>query len=228
MPAAMPLPSPIWRADALAADAPAGLSSGFARLDAHLPGGGWPPGVLTELIAREVGVGELRLLAPLMARLTGQGRTVALLAPPHVPYAPALVGFGIDTSRLLVVQAAQAADRLWAVDQALRSAAVGALLAWLPPGGAVSATQLRRMQLAAAACPGATFLLRPWDAQFQPSPAPLRLLLEPQPNDRLEVRILKRRGPLMEQALVLDLPQPAAAGPVARRSRGTASRPASL
>lgn len=204
------LPHPVWRADALDAGAAAGLPSGFAALDAQLPGGGWPVGTLTELIAREPGVGELRLLVPLLARLTAQRRTVLLLSPPHVPYAPALADFGIDPARLIVVQAAHAADRLWAVDQTLRSAAFGAMLAWLPHERTTPA-HLRRMQLAAASCTGAAFLMRPLAAQQQASPAPLRLLLQPRPDERLAVRLLKRRGPLLEAALVLTLPQPGSA-----------------
>ena len=209
-PARAALPHAVWRAGALDAGAPAGLPSGFAALDAQLPGGGWPVGLLTELITREPGVGELRLLVPLLARLTMQQRTVLLLSPPHLPYAPALADFGVDPAWLIVVHAAHAADRLWAVDQTLRSAAFGALLAWLPHERTTPA-HLRRLQLAAASCSGATFLMRPLAAQQQASPAPLRLLLQPQPHDRLSVRLLKRRGPLLDAALVLDLPQPASA-----------------
>ncbi|NBS97135.1 MAG: hypothetical protein EBT08_13490, partial [Betaproteobacteria bacterium] len=45
-------------------------------------------------------------------------------------------------------------------------------------------------------------------AQFESSPAPLRLLLQPQPAQRLSVTLLKRRGPVLAKPLLLDLPQP--------------------
>ncbi|MBK8767536.1 MAG: hypothetical protein IPM01_24165, partial [Burkholderiaceae bacterium] len=83
------LPASVWRAHELGQTAAPGLSSGFAPLDAELPGSGWPTGMLTELIAREPGAGELRLLIPLLRQLSRERRIIVLLAPPHIPYAPA-------------------------------------------------------------------------------------------------------------------------------------------
>jgi cell division inhibitor SulA len=206
-PSAAPLPQGVWRADRIGHGSVAALPSTFAELDAQLPGGGWPLGMLTELIAREPGVGELRLVVPVLRRLTLERKVAILLGPPHVPYAPALAAFGIDLDYLIVVQAAQAADRLWAVEQALRSASFGALLAWLP-AERTRPEHLRRMQLAAQGTRGPVFLFRPLPAQFDASPAPLRLLLLPRPGQRLSVQLLKRRGPLLGQPLLLELPQP--------------------
>jgi hypothetical protein len=204
------LPASVWRADQLGYAASPALGSGFARLDAELPGAGWPIGSLTELIAREPGVGELRLLVPLLRQLTRERKVVLLLAPPHLPYAPALASFGVDLNYLLVVQAANAADRLWAVEQTLKSASFGALLAWLPQEK-TRPEHLRRMQLAAQGSTGPVFLFRTLAAQFESSPAPLRLLLLPKADERLSVQVLKRRGPVLAQPLLLDLPQPVAA-----------------
>lgn len=201
------LPPGVWRATQLGDAQRAGLSSGFPLLDAQLPGGGWPIGTATELIAREPGVGELRLVVPVLRRITRERRIVILLGPPHVPYAPALASFGIDLDYLIVVQASQAADRLWAIEQILRSASFGTLLAWLPQGK-TRPEHVRRMQLAAQRSTGPVFLFRPLPAQFEASPAPLRLLLLPRPAQQLSVQILKRRGPVMSAPLLLDLPQP--------------------
>jgi hypothetical protein len=126
-----------------------------------------------------------------------------------VPYAPALSAFGIDLDYLIVVQAPQAADRLWAVEQTLRSAGFGALLAWLPQAR-TRPEHLRRMQLAAQGTRGPVFLFRGLPAQFESSPSPLRLLLLPRPGQRLSVQLLKRRGPVLAQPLLLELPQPPA------------------
>ena len=57
----------VWRASQVGGVARPVTTSGFAALDAQLPGGGWPHGVLTELLLPEPGVGELRLLAPALA-----------------------------------------------------------------------------------------------------------------------------------------------------------------
>ena len=79
----------IWRGGDCAPE-PAALPSGFPALDAMLPGRGWPGSALTEIVLEREGIGELRLTLPALARLQAQGRDVAWIAPPHVPYAPAL------------------------------------------------------------------------------------------------------------------------------------------
>jgi protein ImuA len=200
----------VWKANQLGAGVPQGLSSGFVKLNAELPGGGWPTGCLTELITREAGVGELRLLVPMLRQLTRERKVVILLAPPHIPYAPALASFGIDLDYVIVIQAANAADRLWAVEQTLKSNAFGVLLAWMPHDK-TKPEHLRRLQLAAQSANGPVILFRQLPAQFQSSPAPLRLLLLPKHNQQISVQVLKRRGPVLAYPIILDLPQPVAA-----------------
>lgn len=204
------LPAAVWRADQLGHRSTPALDSGFPRLNAELPGAGWPIGMLTELIIREAGNGELRLLIPLLRQLTREHKVVILLAPPLVPYAPALAGFGIDLNCLVLVQARHAADRLWAVEQSLKSASFGALLAWLPHEH-TRPEHLRRLQLAAQLARGPVFLFRPLPAQFESSPASLRLLLLPRPDEHLSVQVLKRRGPVLAAPLLLKLPSPVTA-----------------
>jgi len=197
----------VWRAGQLGHGAIRALGSLHPELDAELPGQGWPIGMLTELIGREAGIGELRLLMPALRRLTRERRIVVLLGPPLTPYAPALADFGIDLDYLVIIDARNPADRLWAIEQTLRSASFGALLAWLPRAH-TRPEHLRRLQSAAQGTTGPVFLFRDLSAQMEPSPAPLRLLLLPLPADRLSVRILKRRGPVLGQPLVIELPRP--------------------
>ncbi len=55
----------IWRGcDRDQAYTPAGLSSGYEKLDRHLPGGGWPQQALTEILTEQHGIGDLQLLMP--------------------------------------------------------------------------------------------------------------------------------------------------------------------
>ena len=204
----------LWRADQLGHATVAAHPSRFPELDNQLPGGGWPLGMVTELIARNPGVGELRLLIPMLRQLTLERKVVIMLAPPLIPYAPALAGFGIDLNYLIIIQAPNAADRLWAVEQTLKSTSFGALLAWLPQDR-TRPEHLRRMQLAAQSSRGPVFLFRELAAQFDSSPAPLRLLLLPRPEQRLAVQLLKRRGPLLADPILIQLPQP----PLALRLR---------
>ena len=200
-------PAGVWRADRIATSGLGTLPSQFAALDAELPGGGWPIGALTELMAPAAGCGELRLLAPALQGLTHAGRSVLLLAPPQVPYAPALSALGIDLKQVILVGPLAAGDQLWAVEQALRSAHFGALLAWLPHP-ATRPEHLRRMQLAAQGAHGPAFLFRPPAVGAQASPAALRLRLQPQPEQRLAVEVLKRRGPVLSAPVIIDLPMP--------------------
>ena len=81
-----------------------GIPTGFAALDDKLPGGGWPVGALTEILVPALGIGELRLVMPALARLSHKKRWMAWIAPPHIPYAPALTACGIDLSRTLIVR----------------------------------------------------------------------------------------------------------------------------
>jgi len=200
----------LWRADQLGNATVAAHPSRFPELDSQLPGGGWPLGMVTELIARNPGVGELRLLIPMLRQLTVERKVVIMLAPPLIPYAPALAGFDIDLNYLIIIQAPNAADRLWAVEQTLKSTSFGALLAWLPQDR-TRPEHLRRMQLAAQSCRGPVFLFRELPAQFESSPAPLRLLLLPRPEQCLAVQLLKRRGPLLADPVLIQLPQPSLA-----------------
>ncbi len=198
------------------------LPSGFAALDAELPGGGWPVRVLTELLLPEPGIGEIRLLAPLLAGLARSGRGVMLFDPPAETNAVALAELGWPPGQCIVVRSRSAspkqtagpgvrkarravpgAELCWAVEQALRSGQVGAVLAW--PGAAARPEALRRLQLAAQSHEGPAFLLRELAAQAQPSPAPLRVVLQPAGADDLQLQIVKRKGPAMGRPLQLTL-----------------------
>jgi len=225
----------LWRAHRLGRTGTAAVwRTGFAALDAELPGGGWPCQALTELLLPRTGIGEVRLLAPVLAAPvepdSGTSRRVMLFAPPALPCAPALAQLGVDAHRMVVIHGVQPSrvpgsrarssaevDLLWALEQALRSGAAGPVLAWLP--GPLSGDLLRRLQLAAQAHEAPAFLLRGLEARLQPSPVALRLVLQPLPDpDALSVHLLKRRGPAMAQALRLALP-PVLAGVVGARAR---------
>lgn len=223
----------LWRAHQLGHQREAGGRSGFAVLDAELPGGGWPVRGLTELLLPHLGVGEVRLLAPALAAVQRAGRCVMLFEPPADPCGWALGACGLDVQQLVVVRSRaglkgrsrellSAADVLWALEQALRSGHVGAALAWLPLG--LRADALRRLQLAAQAHDGPAFLLRDAQARSRPSPAVLRLLLAPAGPDELALRVLKRRGPPLEQPLRIELP-PVLAAPARRRARRVVTAP---
>ena len=102
----------IWRRGRASAPSLRTQSTGDARLDARLPGGGWPRGALTEILVEHDGLGEMGLLLPAIAALTQARRRVAVIAPPYIPYPPALAAAGVDLAHLVQIEAA-AADRHW-------------------------------------------------------------------------------------------------------------------
>ncbi len=197
-----PLPefgSAVWRATELGAAGAATLATGHAVLDAELPGAGWPVGAISEILQRRGEHNEWRLLLPALRRAAIG--SVVLVSAPHVPFAAALAAQGLEAWRLLWVAAATPAECLWAAEQALRCAGVSAVLLWLAHA---RAEQLRRLQMAAQVHSKLLFLLRPAQAQGESSPAALRLLVANQTDsDALLLHIIKRRGPPLEQPLLL-------------------------
>jgi cell division inhibitor SulA/protein ImuA len=171
----------IWRGRGnVATAARAVIPTGFRELDRALSGGGWPLGAITELFVDGYGIGELELLMPALAALTKEDparpkKWVAWIAPPFVPYAPALQQHGVNIDRLLMIHPTSGLkSRLWAIEQAVRSGSSAGVFAWV---AAASDVVLRRLQLAAEDQGCWVLLFRPANARLQRSPAALRIAL---------------------------------------------------
>ncbi len=209
----------IWRGDSLSRAGTPAVPSGFPELDAELPGGGWPAGTLTEILPAHEGIGELRLLGPALAALSNRGLRLAWIAPPHLPYAPALAAAGIDIAMLVIVRTASLKETLWAAEQALAANACGAVLAW--PQGAKYA-ELRRLQIVAEGGRAPAFLFRSPQAAGESSPAALRIALGTAKEglgpfrivieSGLAVHVLKRRGAPLARPILLPAMPPAVRG----------------
>lgn len=201
------------------------VPTGWPALDGVLPGNGWPVGALTEVLIDVSGRGELSLLLPALARLTDAYREnawVAWVAPPHVPYAPALAAAGVRLERMLVIDAAQRPraarrrssrpapgstpsrsqmparhgdsddDALWAAEQTLRSGLCAAVVGWFRQ---VDDRALRRLQLAAQEGRAWGVAFRPAALRTHASPASLRIAIDAAPTGRdIVVDIVKCRG----------------------------------
>jgi hypothetical protein len=174
-----------------------------------------------EAFCQGEGIGELQLVLPSLAALTRAGQRIAWLAPPYLPYAPALRAAGVRLDMLTVVRAPGRRDALWAAEQALRAGAFHAFLAWLPQS---HFTELRRLAVAAQASPGFALLFRPGQAAGESSPAVLRLALAPVAG-QLAVRILKRRGAPVARPLLLPIARPFGRSPMNGASNEPFSEP---
>ena len=161
----------LWRGQPTARAA-AAEPSGHAALDAVLPADGR---------------GELRLVLPTLARHTGAGCDIALVAPPYVPNPLAWRAAGVDTARMHLVTA-DPRDALWATEQCLRAGCLSAVLCWPQR---VDDRALRRLQVAAESGQALVFAFRDARVAAQPSPAALRLQLAAG-----QLRVIKCRGGL--------------------------------
>ncbi len=100
----------LWRASQLARGRGRMVDTGYPALSTELPGGGWPVGVLVDLLVQQAGVGEMRLLRPALSALAD--RPVALVQPPHIPDGLGLGYIGLSLDRLLQIKTPKAADAL--------------------------------------------------------------------------------------------------------------------
>jgi protein ImuA len=198
----------LWRASQLARGRTRCVDTGHPALSNQLPGGGWPVGTLVDLLVQQPGIGEMRLLAPALAKVAD--RRVVLLTPPHVPQALSLAALGIPPASAIWIRADRTADALWAAEQVLRTGSYGALLFW--PGQStnsarmqhVRADSLRRLHLAAQQGETLFFNMRTLAAEVDASPAPLRLSVRPAPGG-INIGFVKRQGPQRDEPLFLPM-----------------------
>jgi len=173
-------------------------ATGFDALDDAL-GGGWPWGAIVEIFTEGYGSGELGVLMPALASAVREvdSGLLVFVSPPFVPYPPALAQHAVDVGRMLVVRTGAAARRaeaeetaLWATEQAVRSGACTAVLAWL---ASVDGIALRRLQLAAEERRCGLVLFRSPRMLRQRSPAALRIKISAE-GASTRVEVLKCRG----------------------------------
>ena len=179
---------------------PGTVSSGVAALDHCLPGGGWPTGALIELLHGICGIGELSLLLPAIAQAIRGDRWLVCVMPPYHIAASAMQIRGIDPERVLVVRDCSYDESIWAFEQAMRSAACGAVLIWSQALEKNSTTAkrrsqraVRRLQLAASKSDALAVLFRDVHARSNASAAAVRIQLHPR-DSGLDVELFKSRG----------------------------------
>jgi hypothetical protein len=191
----------VWRGGELENASHPVVPTGHPALDRELPGGGWPTGTLSEVLHDGVGIGEVSFLAGALVRACADGRLIAWVNPPYLPYAPALAQSGLALERCVVLRPANREDAMWAAEQALRSGACGAVLFWLANE---EYSWLRRLQMAAEAGRAMGVSFRNCAAERFSTPAHLRVVLA-RDEGLLKVRIPKRRGPPLLAPVALEV-----------------------
>jgi len=167
------------------------ISSGYTALDARLPNGGWQPGQVCEIYHQGGGVGELSIVIPALAKLSQQARWLLWVAPPAIPYAPALELAGVRSERILMVHPRSYKEAVWCMEEGLKSGHCSAVLGWLQEW---DKQHIRRLQIAAADNRSHCWLWPQTGLDTSGSPAALRLEVARQQADTLQVTFHKRRG----------------------------------
>ena len=191
----------IWKASDKCTLQPV-LSTGYKILDDQLHYSGWPQGALSELLLQHNGIGEIRLLSPLLAQLSQQSGYITWINPPFLLNAPALADRGLQLNKIIIVQTNSVQESIWSAQQAMVSQACSAVLVWLPKK--ILATEIRKLSLAAKTgnCWGIIF--RDQSLQLQSSSAALRIVLQ-SINGKQQLSIIKQSGGWAGQKLLLDL-----------------------
>lgn len=180
------------------------ISTGFPELDDALPGGGWPANGLVELIVPHWGVGELRVLLPLLIALNRRAQVCAWLAPPYLPYGPGLDQAALDLRYVLLINAPGNDKNLfWSMEKLLAHPGCGIVLAWpVKP----SIHHLRRLQLAATEGESLAIVFQQQTLANTPTPLRLKLTADSdRHHNALNIEILKARGRLCHQSVRLVL-----------------------
>lgn len=193
-----------WMGDELSASNDS-IPTGFAELDAVLPGRGWSRSGITMIHVPREGAGELSVLLPVLAQVSQENRKIAFIAPPYLPYAPSLALAGIDLSRYMLVNVQSLESRLWAIEQALRSGACGAVVFWTQ---GMNKHHLRRLEIAAleGAAMGIAFDHDPMDLNDE-CPIGVRLAMHPNIGARVQIEIPNHMHKNSSVSLTLSIPR---------------------
>src|SRR5579862_1360646 len=149
------------------------LPLGLAALDSHLPEGGLACGALHEVVpeAESATAAAFGFVAALLARLPGDYPLI-LVMPAYGRqlhgrlHGHGLNALGLDPARLILVETAHRKQTLWAIEEALHSAAPAAVAGFIDT---LDLKLSQRLHLAATDAGLPLFLLRP--APSPPSPA---------------------------------------------------------
>ncbi|WP_196138143.1 translesion DNA synthesis-associated protein ImuA [Aliikangiella sp. G2MR2-5] len=179
------------------------MSSGYRKLDQSLHYGGWPQAVLSEILLPQHGIGEIRLLSPLLSQLSQKPGYICWINPPFLPNATALFEQQIQIEKLIFIRTQTTQQTIWTAQQAMSSNACSAVLCWLPAQSLNR--EIRKLSLAVKSGNCWGFILRHYKMHTQPSPAALRITLENTTKLKRQLSIIKQPGGWAGQEITLEL-----------------------
>jgi protein ImuA len=163
-------------------------------------------GSLVELLAVAEGAGAWTLALVWASRACAERKALVLVDARGWFYPPGAAALGIDLEHVILVRPTSRPDGQAALDQALRCAAVGAVVGWCDR---LIAAEAQRLKLAAEAGGGLGLILRPFGAARGPSFADLRLRVEPllstEVARRVRIEVVRWRGGKEGQSLVAEI-----------------------
>lgn len=196
----------IWQGGGHAAQSEAYQPSDIALLD-NLLRGGWRKSAGHEMLANSYG-GEWHILIKQLARATQQHKYVILIAPPMELFAQYFARHGVDLNYMYVLTPQDVANLSVSIEHALNAQLFEVVIAWDVYG--LNFIHLRKCFYAARKQDGLFFLMRTMHCAKQPSPAQIRLTLQPKAFEAveyLEVTLFKSRGLLAPNAIRITLPE---------------------
>ncbi len=165
----------LWKGAEAATQATRRLASGYPLLDRYLAGG-WPDSGVIELQPSHWGIGELRLILPLLQTLVArdpEGLQVWINPPARLtPYSLPRP----QSPQLLLLRPRQPQQALWAAEQALNSGHCSYLVLWQR---GLNPAQAKRLQLAARTHQALAFVISRPPRTRQALPLTLRMSLQP-------------------------------------------------
>ena len=161
------------------------IQFGIPALDRHLPQDGLPTGALHEVVSDIAdGSAATGFVLALVSRLNSAApllwcRVGGSVAATCLPYGPGLRDFGLAPERLILVEAPDAAEALWATEESLKT---GGPCAVYVEGLKLDLRNSRRLQLAAERKGVTAFAHRPLGGgSLPPSAAMTRWLVSAAP-----------------------------------------------
>jgi protein ImuA len=153
------LQAEIHRLEGFKSTASNALDLGLGPILSAFPNNSFPLGAIHEFVSakQEDSAAATGFLSGLLSSLMGTHGTTLWISTSRTLFPPALKGFGIDPDRFIFIDLNKESDVIWAMDEALKCAALTAVVGELHE---ITFTASRRLQLAVEQSQVTGFILR--------------------------------------------------------------------